>query len=311
MRKSYVKALAEEAEKDKRIFGIVADIGTFTFDDFKEKCPDRFLNVGIAECNMVGMAAGLALEGKIPFIYTITPFLTARALEPIRVDVCYQELNVKLIGCGSGYLYSTLGATHHATDDISLMRALPNMVVISPADPRDVANAVKVAAKYKGPMYIRIGRDGEPNINPPDYKFELGKAVTIREGEDFTIIGAGTILTNALIAADNLKKQGINVRVLNMHTIKPIDKKAILKAATETGGILSLEEHTIIGGLGSAISEVLSENLSQIPDIPFKRMGLNDCFCMEYGTPQDLDKWCGLTPQDIENNIKAFLSKKF
>ncbi len=308
MRKTYVKTLAEEALADDRIFGIVADIGTYTFDYFRQQCADRFINVGIAECNMIGMAAGLALEGKIPFVYTISPFLTGRAFEPIRVDICYQQLDVRLVGCGSGYAYSTLGATHHATDDIALMRLLPNMTVLSPADPRDVENAVRASVRHPGPVYIRIGRDGEPAINPDTYAFSIGEAVTVREGGDFTLIGTGPILAHALEAAENLSGAGVDVRVLNMHTVKPIDDAAVVRAVQETQGILTLEEHTIVGGLGSAVSEVLAENLPLAGKVRFARMGLNDCFCKEYGTPEDLDRWCGLTPTDIEMRIVQVLS---
>ncbi len=307
MRRAYVRALADVAATDDRIFGIVADIGTFTFDDFKQRCPDRFINVGIAECNMIGVAAGLALEGKMPFVYTISPFLTGRAFEPIRVDICYQQLSVRLVGCGSGYSYSTLGATHHAIDDLALMRTLPNMTVLSPADPRDVGHAVRAAVAHPGPIYLRIGRDGETVVNPDGYVFTIGRAVTIREGTDCTVVGTGSILVHALEAADSLSRRGVEVRVLNMHTIKPLDEAAILRAARETERILTVEEHTIVGGLGSAVAEVLADHLPLAGTVRFTRMGLKDCFCTEYGTPADLDAWCGLTSVDIERRILHLL----
>lgn len=308
MREAYVKALAEEGIKDKRIFGLVGDIGTFTYDDFKKACPDRFVNVGIAECNMIGMAAGLALEGKIPFVYSITPFVTARAFEPIRVDVCYQNLNVKVVGCGSGFSYSTLGCTHHATDDIAIMRALPNMVILSPCDPKEAANCVRAAIEYNGPVYIRIGRSGEPIITPPNYKFEIGKAVKLREGEDLTIIGTGSILYNALEVADRLKEEGISVEVINIHTVKPIDRIAILLSAKKTGKIFTLEEHSTIGGLGSAVAEVLAEAKEKVE---FKRIGLDDCFCQEYSIDhKDLEKWSKIAVPCIINIIKESFGEK-
>ncbi len=302
MRESYVKALAEEGLKNKKIFGIVADIGTFTFDDFKEACPDRFINVGISEANMIGIAAGLALEGNIPFVYSITPFVTARAFEPIRVDICYQELNVKIVGCGSGFSYSTLGATHHATDDIAIMRALPGLIILSPADPREAGKVVRAAIEHIGPAYIRIGRSGEPDITPENYEFQIGKAVTLKEGKDITIIGTGSILYSALAAAEELEKEGLSCGVVNMHTLKPLDTEAVLKSAAETGKILTIEEHSIVGGLGTAVAEVLAENKMAIP---FKRMGLNDCFCIEYGEHEDLAKFCGLTKDDIKKNVSS------
>jgi len=308
MRKTFVRTLAEAALKNDQIFGVVADIGTFTFDAFRESCPERFINVGIAECNMIGMAAGMALEGKIPVVYTITPFLTARALEPIRVDICYQNLNVKLVGCGSGYSYSTLGATHHATDDIALMRALPNMTIVSPADPPEVRHAVEAIIGHRGPVYLRLGRDGEPAIGPtaPD-TFTLGKAVAVRPGHDVTILATGSILAHAIEAAANLQRDGVEVRIINVHTIKPLDREAVVSAARETRGILTLEEHTIIGGLGSAVAEVLAESSGTIPPVRFRRMGLMDCFCGEYGRPEDLDRWCHLAPADIECAVKDLL----
>lgn len=308
MRRTFVDALADEAVRDGRIFGIVADIGTFTFDRFKECCPDRFLNVGIAECHMIGMAAGLALEGRIPVVYTIAPFLTARAFEPIRVLVSYQDLNVKLVGCGSGYAYSTLGPTHHATDDIALMRSLPKMTVVCPADPREVRLAVRAILEHRGPVYLRIGRDGEPSVSSDRSAFTLGRAATIRDGRDVAILGTGTALARALDAATVLAAEGIDVRVVNIHTIKPIDARAVLEAAKETRGILTLEEHSVIGGLGSAVAEILAGHAREIPAVPFRRMGLADTFCQEFGAAADLDRWCGLTAADVACATRSLLT---
>lgn len=308
MREAYVKALAEEGLKNKDIFGLVGDIGTLTYDDFKAACPDRFVNVGIAESNMVGMAAGLALEGKIPFVYSITPFTTARAFEPIRVNVCYQNLNVKVVGCGSGFSYSTLGCTHHATDDIAIMRALPNMVVLSPADPREAQKIVKAAVEHAGPVYIRIGRSGEPNITPKDYNFKIGKAIRLRKGRDLTIIGTGSILYNALDASERLREEsGLDIEVINMSSIKPIDQEAIIMSANKTRGVLTLEEHSIIGGLGSAVAEVLAEN--QIAT-PYRRLGLKDFFCHEYGAHNDLARFCEIATPCIMNSVNSFYGKE-
>jgi transketolase len=302
MRKTYVKTMTEEAERNKDIFQFVADIGTFTFDEFREKHGDRFVNVGISEANMVGMAAGYALNGKKPFIYTIAPFLAARSFEQIRVNLCYQNVDVKVVGCGSGYQYAQLGCAHHATDDMSTMSCLPNMTVISPADQADVRNAVQALAReHVGPAYMRVARDKEPAINPEGYKFEIGKAVTVRDGTDFTLIGTGTALKNVMDAHELLKKDGIEARVLNMHTVKPIDQEAILKASEETGGIVTVEEHTVRGGMGSAVAEVLAENSN---GVPFKRMGIQDIFCREYGKVSDLDKVCELTPEHISDTVK-------
>jgi len=305
VRNAYVKALYELAEQDDRVCSLIADIGIFVFDKFKEDFPGRFFNVGIAESNMVGVAAGLALCDKIPFIYTIIPFVTARCLDPIRIDVCYQNLNVKIVGVGSGFTYGILGATHHAIEDIAIMRAMPNMAVISPADPSETARATKAAAEREGPVYIRLSRPGGPVIHHRDYRFEIGKAIVLRNGHDATIISTGEVTSIALEAAESLSKENMDIRVIDMHTIKPIDKAVVLSAAEETKAIVTLEEHSIIGGLGSAVAEVLAEEAPG--KALFGRIGIRDRFCTVAGSQEYLQNINGLSVVSIVNSVNRLL----
>jgi transketolase len=275
MRVQWAKTLLELAKQDERIFALTADTVGMPLAEFKQNFPERVLDVGVAEANMVGISAGLALCGKIPFAATIAVFASMRCYEQIRSDVCYQQINVKIVGVGAGFKYGPLGATHHATEDIAIMRALPNMTIVVPADGRETRKATAALAAHPGPAYLRLGRSGEPEVYRDDYAFELGRAVPLRAGTDLTIISAGLVLPNVLQAADALHAKGIHARILNMHTVKPLDVSAVRAAARETGAILSVEEHSIIGGLGSAIAEILAEEQLAIP---FKRLGLPDVF---------------------------------
>ncbi len=275
MRGQWAKTLLELAKRDERIFALTADTVGLPLADFKQTFPERVLDVGVAEANMVGIAAGLALCEKIPFAATIAVFASMRCYEQIRSDVCYQNLNVKIVGVGAGLKYGPLGATHHATEDLAILRALPNMTIVVPADGRETQKATAALAAHPGPAYLRLGRTGEPAVYTGDYAFQLGRAVTLSAGTDLSIIAVGLVLPNVLQAAAALRAKGLQARVLNMHTIKPIDKPAIRHAARETGAILSVEEHSIIGGLGSAIAEILAEERLAVA---FKRIGLPDVF---------------------------------
>lgn len=308
MRNAYISALYDIAKRNKQIMSLNADIGAIVFDKFKSDFPDRFVNVGVAEQNMIGVAAGLASCGKIPFTYTITPFITARTYEQIRVDVCLQNSNVKIVGVGAGLVYSTLGPTHHAIEDIAIMKTLPNMKIVSPADPIESKMATYSIAEMKGPVYFRIGTAGEPKIYEEDYEFTFGKGVEIKHGDDVTLIATGSIVYDTLNAAKELELKGISTRVINIHTIKPLDKDIILKAARETGIIITIEEHNLEGGLGSSIASViLEENKSQIK---FKRIGLNDIFCSFYGTHQQLKTHYGITKEDIIREVINLIKLK-
>lgn len=311
MRDAYINALYELAEQNEKIYCVIADIGIYIFDRFKESFPERFFNFGIAEQNLIGAATGMALCGKIPFAYSIIPFVTVRCLDQIRVNVCYQNLNVKIVGVGSGFAYGILGATHHAIDDIAMMRALPNMSVICPADSLESAKATKAAAEHEGPVYIRLGRTalghlGAPIIYHQDYEYEIGNAILVRDGNDATIIASGGIVSSGLKAAEELSREGINTRVINMHTVKPIDRDIILKAAEETKAIVTLEEHNIIGGLGSAVAEVLAEEAQG--KVPFSRIGVRDEFCRVAGAHAYLLDEYGMSVSSIVKSIKELVS---
>lgn len=307
MRNAYLSALYDLAKSDSRILALVADNGAIVYDQYRKDFPQRFINFGISEANMVSVAAGLASCGKIPFAYTISCFLTMRAFEQIRNDVCLQKMNVKLVGIGAGFVYSNLGPTHHATKDIAIMRTLPYMTIFSPASPLEAKKVTAAAAQIKGPVYIRLSTAGTPEVYKEDYKFKVGEGITLRQGTDAAIIATGAIVYEACQAADELKKLGIPVRLINMPTLKPLDKEIIIKAACDTRVILIVEEHTILGGLGSAVSEVILENIN-IP-IKFKRLGLNGVFPEGYGTYQEMKEMNGLSKTDIIEAVKNLLNR--
>ncbi len=253
--------------------------------------------MGVAEANMVGASAGLALSGKIPFAYSIVPFLIARCYDQIRMDVCYHRTNVKLVGVGGGFAYGNQGATHHAIEDVAVLRALPNMTVVCPCDPLEAGKATKAAAAYPGPVYIRLWRQDEPAVYQSDYEFTIGKAISLRKGTDVTLIATGVVVRFALQAADLLQAKGIKAGVINMHTVKPLDIEAVLSAAQQSGAIVTIEEHSIIGGLGSAVAEVLME--SSLRRIRFKRLGVQDVFSEETEDTDHLYLRHHLTPPQI------------
>ena len=301
MRNAYLEALYDLAKNNRQIMSLNADIGAIVFDKFKADFPDQFINFGVAEPNMISAAAGMASCGKIPFTYTIMPFITMRTYEQIRNDVCLQKMNVKIVGVGAGLVYSTLGPTHHAIEDIAIMKVLPNMTIISPADPLEAKKATFAAAQIEGPVYLRLGTSKEPAVYQHDYDFTIGRGVKLKDGKDATIIATGSIVHDALQAAKELEKERISVRLVNIHTIKPIDKEIILQAARETKAILTLEEHNVEGGFGSSVASVILEE-SDVP-IKFKRLGINDCFCSFYGTHQELKSHYGIAKEDIIREV--------
>jgi transketolase len=260
-RDAYVKTLVELADQDHRIVGVVNDsVGSSKLDAFKKAFPERLINVGIAEQDMVGVAAGLANGGRIPFVSAASCFLTARALEQIKADIAYSFRNVKLCGMSPGMAYGELGPTHHSIEDIAWLRAIDNMIIVVPADPIETAAALRWAAAYDGPVFIRVSRMSVPQVNADDYTFELGRAVTLRQGGDVTLISNGTVLWRALVAAEQLAAEGIAARVLSMPTVKPLDVDAVVAAATETAGIVTAEEATTAGGLGGAVAETVVQH---------------------------------------------------
>ena len=257
-RDAFEDTLRELAYQDERIVAVVNDsVGSSKLTQFGKDYPNRLVNVGIAEQNMVGVGAGLANGGLIPFVCGAAPFLTGRALEQIKADLAYSNANVKLCGMSSGMAYGELGPTHHSIEDIAWLRAIANMTVIVPADPIETAQAVQMAASTNGPMFLRISRLPVPIVHNVEYRFVPGKAALLREGSDITLIAIGVLVSRALEAADMLAARGIQARVLNMSTVRPLDREAVLAAATETGGIITVEEHTVFGGLGGAVAEVV------------------------------------------------------
>jgi len=301
MRTAFINTLMESAQKDERIFLLTGDLGFSVLEKFQEEFPDRFFDIGVAEANMVGIAAGLALSDKIVFIYSIVPFVTMRCFEQIRNDLCYQNLNVKIIGVGGGLCYGSAGMTHHSLVDIAIMRALPNMTVICPGDPMEAKMATKSAISHQGPVYIRLGKSHEPKVHFYIPNFEIGKGITIKNGSDVTIIATGNILYNAKCVTDKLTNEGLSVRLISMHTVKPLDRSIILKAAQETKAIFTIEEHSLIGGLGSAVAEVLAETDSK--KVLFRRFALPDKYLKDIGSQEYLREKNTLSIDQITNSI--------
>ena len=299
-RQSYGEALAELGRENKDVVVLDADLaGATKTNIFAKEFPERFFDMGIAEQDMMATAAGFATCNKIPFASTFAVFATGRVYDQIRNSICYPNLNVKICATHAGITVGEDGATHQMLEDINLMRGLPNMTVISPSDDTQSKWAIKEAAKIKGPVYIRFGRAATPVIYDESTKFELGKAIQFGEGKRATIFATGMMVAEALKAKEELEKEGINIRVIDIHTIKPIDKEIIIKSAKETEKLISIEEHSVIGGLGTAISEVLTDKY------PAKliRMGMKDCFGKS-GNAQALLKYFGLTSKEIIEAVK-------
>ncbi len=305
MRNAYLEALYDLAADNKQILALVADNGAIVYDKFRRDFPSQFINFGISEANMVSVAAGMASCGKIPFVYTISCFITYRAFEQVRNDVCLQKMNVKLVGIGVGFVYSNLGPTHHATEDIAVMRSLPNITIFSPADRMESRKITMAAAEIDGPVYIRLATGGSPDVYEEDYKFTPGRGVVLQDGSELTIITTGSITHEVKRAVREMSDLGISVRLVNMHTLKPIDKDIILESAEKTKAILTVEEHTILGGLGGAVAEVLAE--ARPSSVRFKRMGLDNPFPVGYGSYQDIKEMNGLAKADIIATAKALL----
>lgn len=306
MRTEFIKTLTRMAERDARVTLMTGDLGFGVVQDFAERFPDQFLNVGVAEQNMTGLAAGAAMSGRVVFTYSIANFPTLRPLEQIRNDVAYHGANVVVVSVGGGMAYGALGASHHATEDLAVLRSLPEVSVIAPGDPVETTAAVEACAGGIGPCYLRLGRAGEPIVHKSPIDWRLGKAIVARAGSDATIISTGGMLVTAIETAESLSTtHGIDVRVLSMHTLKPLDEEAILTAASETGAVFTLEEHSVIGGLGGAVAETLAEQC-QTPCV-FKRFGLTSRFLREVGDQQHLIAAAGLDTPSVVAGIAAKL----
>lgn len=303
MRNTCFRTIHALMREDPRVYLLVGDIGYKQFDPILADFPSRVINVGVAEANMIGTASGMALCGKIPFVYSIATFATYRCLEQIRVDLCYHNVPVKVLGAAGGFVFGAQGPTHHAVEELGFMRGLPNMTVFCPADPQDVSRVVRASMSLRGPAYIRLGRNNEPNVTGTDDAFQIGIASLLREGRDVTLLGCGRLMANVVKAADLLGAERIAARVVNMPTLKPIDRDMILRCARQTAGILTIEEHSLIGGLGSAVAEVLAEEGGA--PVPFRRLGTPDAFCRLHAEHRELEEAFGLDAQGIARAAKA------
>jgi transketolase len=302
-RKTFGEALLEAGEKNENIVAISADssIGS-GLGPFREKFPERHFEFGIMEQGIIGYASGLATTGKIPFVAAIAPFVTARPFEMFRNDLGYMRQNVKVVGRCAGLTYSDLGPTHQSLDDIAIIRTIPGVTILNPGDPVEIKKAVHAAADHKGPVYIKIGSPKMPVLYSQDYTFEIGRGVVMKEGGDVTIIGTGTVLSKAYYAAEILKKEGVNARLLNIHTLKPLDKDLIIKAARETKKIVTVEEHYLYGGLGSAVAWVLA---GEYP-APVKMIGVDDQLAAN-GPYEELLGLYGLQAEQIAKTVRTFI----
>lgn len=292
MRSTFINCLIEQARQDDRIFLITPDVGYSVLERFAGEFPDRYLNVGIAEQNAVGVAAGLALSGKLPYVYSMIPFVTMRCFEQVRVDVAYMNTNVRLVGIGAGLSYGPAGATHHAIEDIAIMRALPNMTVCCPGDPVETKALIKQSFDYEGPIYFRLGKNGEPNIHQNGTQIEIGKAIQVTDGTDLALITTSNMLEQGKHWVDEWADKGKKVTLISMPTIKPLDKEVVMKLIDSGMPIITLEEHNIIGGLGSAVAELIAERGKAVK---FKRIAIPDKYSHFVGSQQFLRDKFGLS----------------
>ena len=307
MRNAFADEITRLAVSDSRVVLLSGDIGNRLFDTFKQQCEGRFFNCGVAEANMMSVAAGLALSGLRPVTYTITPFTTTRCFEQIRVDACYHNVPVIIVGTGSGLSYAELGPTHHSCEDLAIMRVLPNMTVLAPADEVELRQCLRAALKLDGPVYIRIGKKGEQIVPKQDEHFEIGRAINVRSGSDVCLIGAGTLLPTVMAAADLLQARGISARVESFHTIKPLDEATLEQAFAGYAVVGVVEEHSRIGGLGGAIAEWLARQE------PMKGrllgFGVDDSFMHEIGSQEYARAKYGLTADNIAAKVEAAFRK--
>jgi transketolase len=307
MRTAFLEELYELAKQDSRIVFMTGDLGFSVVEKFMADLPLQFVNAGVAEQNMTGMAAGMALSGKIVFTYSIANFPTLRCLEQIRNDVCYHQASVKIVAIGGGFAYGAMGASHHATEDLGIMRTLPGITVLAPGDPREAREATRAVVRHAGPCYLRLGKAGEPAVHTGEIEFEIGKALRLRDGKDVTLIATGSFLQATMAVAEKLAARGIQARVLSMHTLKPLDEAAVLAAARETRAIVTLEEHSIVGGLGSAVAEVLAEREGS--HVWFRRIGLPSAFSPHIGTQEYMQTQHGLDPESLTLQVVEFLGR--
>ncbi len=303
MRNAFARQITELACEDERIVVLSGDIGNRLFDDLKGRCPSRFFNCGVAEANMVGMAAGMAMSGLRPVCYTITPFLTYRCMEQIRVDVCYHDVPVVLVGTGAGLSYASLGATHHSCEEMGMLRLLPGLTVLAPGDAWEVRAGIRAAVRHPGPVYMRIGKKGEPDVHGSEPAFEIGRAIRIRDGGDVALLAAGTVLGVARDAAAELGGRGLAAAVYSFHTIKPLDEATLTEVFRRHRIVATIEEHSVLGGLGGAVAEWLADFPD--PSAALLRLGTRDEFLHLTCEQESAREHFGLTPGAIADRIEA------
>lgn len=306
MRNAFAKQITELAQADERVVLLSGDIGNRLFDDLKAKCPDRFFNCGVAEANMIGVAAGMAMSGLRPVCYTITPFITYRCMEQIRIDVCYHHQPVIIVGTGSGLSYASLGATHHSCEEMGMLRLLPGLAVIAPADAMEVRGALKAALKYPHPVFIRIGKKGEPVVHQTEPHFEIGKAIPVRDGQDVCLLSAGNMLPAALETAELLAAKHVSAKVVSFHTIKPLDEAMLADVFKHFKLVVTMEEHSILGGLGGSVAEWLSSFASAKARLI--RCGTADEFLHETAEQEEAREHFGLTAAAMAARIQTALA---
>jgi len=302
MRTAFFNAVTALCAADRRVMLITADLGFGHVERFAARFSEQFLNVGVAEQNLAGVATGLALSGRHVFVYSIGNFPTMRCLEQVRNDICYHRAHVTIVTSGGGLSYGSLGMSHHVTEDLAIMRSLPNMTVIAPGDPIEAGAATLSAARLDGPCYLRLARAGDRNVHGESIDFTIGRAVVVRRGDDVTLISTGGMLDAAVRVADRLRaERSLSVRVLSMHTVKPLDEHAISAAARETRGVVTLEEHSIVGGLGGAVAEVIADRTLSVP---FARVALPSTFISVAGSQEYLRSAYGLSDDTIAETIQ-------
>ena len=303
MRKTCLNMVYELAKHDRRIFFVGSDLGVGTLQQFKEEMPDRFFMEGVSEASIVGMAAGLALDGKIVYINTIATFLTRRCFEQIVLDLCVHNVRVRLIGSGGGMVYAPLGPTHEATDDIAILRAIPGMTIVAPADADEMRRLMPLTVEHPGPLYIRLGKGGDPIVTNDRLPFAIGRAYAMREGGDALIVTTGITLKTGLDAAELLAAQGLRAALVHVPTVKPLDSETLLHYCAGAPVIVTVEEHTIVGGLGSAVAELLAEAGFASPK-RFRRVGIPDVFPDQYGSQASLMQRYDITAENVCSVIR-------
>ena len=307
MRETCLQIIYELAKQDDRILFIGSDLTTGTLEKFKNEMPDRFFMEGVSEANLLGVAAGLALEGKIPYLNTIATFITRRSFEQLVLDLCLHNANVRLIGNGGGLVYAPLGPTHEAIEDIAILRSVPNITILAPADSLEMRKLMPHTVNHQGPIYLRLAKGHDPLVSNESDDYQIGKAIQIRQGADVLLITTGITLGLAKTAADILAKQNIESTILHCHTLKPLDTKNIIDTASTIPIIVTIEEHSVIGGLGSAVAELIAES-NFYPSKKFKRIGIPDTFPNQYGSQSDLMKKYSITTEGIVSTVNILIN---